>query len=86
MAKRRVRKRVLAGGHDIPPEVIERRFFRSLYNLMNRYRAVVDRWLVYDNSLEAAPMLIAGGGGAETVILKERKWLRLQRLSAKLQN
>lgn len=43
MSKRRVAERVAHGGHDIPIDVIERRFPRSLNNLFERYAPVVDR-------------------------------------------
>ena len=33
MALRRVAKRVSKGGHNIPPDVIERRYFRGIKNL-----------------------------------------------------
>jgi predicted ABC-type ATPase len=34
-AQRRVSARVRAGGHNIPSEVVKRRFYRSLWNLQN---------------------------------------------------
>ena len=42
LARRRVARRVKEGGHSIPDNVIERRFYRSLDNLVHRYRRVVD--------------------------------------------
>lgn len=47
----RVRKRVAAGGHDIPEETIRRRFERSLEYLETRYKPIVDEWYIW-NSLE----------------------------------
>jgi predicted ABC-type ATPase len=49
----RVRRRVAAGGHDIPPDVVARRFGRSLEYLEKYYKPVVDEWYVY-NSLEGS--------------------------------
>lgn len=63
LAKRRVARRVKEGGHSIPDNVIERRFYRSLVNLIHRYRAVVDEWFVYDNSELKTPALVAHGRG-----------------------
>lgn len=51
LAKERVKSRVEAGGHNIPPDVIEQRYERSLKNLMNLYLSICDTWLVFDNSL-----------------------------------
>jgi predicted ABC-type ATPase len=45
----RVRRRVAAGGHDIPVPTIRRRFTRSLQCLEQYYKAVVDEWFVYDS-------------------------------------
>jgi predicted ABC-type ATPase len=45
----RVRRRVAAGGHDVPEAVIRRRFARSLDCLEHRYKPLVDEWYVYDS-------------------------------------
>ncbi len=49
MAIARVAQRVAQGGHDIPEDVIRRRFASGQANLA-RYCALVDDWDVYDNS------------------------------------
>jgi predicted ABC-type ATPase len=49
----RVRRRVAAGGHDIPEGVIRRRFAKSLNYLDSRYKPIVDEWYVWD-SLEGS--------------------------------
>ena len=49
-AARRVAQRVKNGGHDIPDEVIRRRFKRGIYNLVNLYLPVCDDALVYNNA------------------------------------
>ena len=81
LAKRRVAKRVKEGGHSIPDNVIERRFYRSLNNLMERYRKVVDEWFVYDNSELKTPALVAYGKGEKMNLIEERKWQRLLKLA-----
>jgi predicted ABC-type ATPase len=53
----RVAVRVRQGGHDIPEEVIRRRFDAGLRNLEQAYKAAVDAWAVYDNSGEK-PILL----------------------------
>ena len=45
----RVRRRVEAGGHGIPEDIIRRRFSRSLECLEQRYKRVVDEWYIYDS-------------------------------------
>lgn len=81
LAKRRVARRVKEGGHTIPENVIERRFYRSLDNLINRYRVAVDEWLVYDNSEMQAPVLVAYGSNTALKIIEEQKWQRLLKLA-----
>ena len=45
----RVRRRVAAGGHNIPPEVIERRFHKSLDYFERIYKPLVDTWHVWES-------------------------------------
>lgn len=45
----RVRQRVAQGGHNIPEEVIRRRFEAGRENFWGLYTARVDRWTMYDN-------------------------------------
>lgn len=49
MAVERVRSRVAKGGHNIPVDVIERRYFKALKNLP-RFLVIVNDWYLYDNS------------------------------------
>ena len=60
----RVAKRVSKGGHNIPLDVIERRYYRGIANLVNLYIQVVDDWTVVDN-LDAVPDTIAQGKANE---------------------
>ena len=50
MAVARVAQRVLEGGHDVPEEVIRRRFDAGRRNFEQIYRGLVDGWILYDNS------------------------------------
>ncbi len=45
----RVRRRVEQGGHDIPIDAIRRRFQKSLDNLENLYKPLVDEWYVWES-------------------------------------
>lgn len=57
MSKLRVAERVAHGGHNIPLSDIERRFPRSLHNLLYEYSHVVDRCVCFMNDSEE-PVLI----------------------------
>jgi predicted ABC-type ATPase len=59
MAIKRVAIRVKQGGHNVPEEVIRRRFVHGLTNF-ERYKLLVDSWQLYDNS-EIPTILIAEG-------------------------
>ncbi len=50
LAKERVKIRVSEGGHNIQPEVIERRYSRGIKNLFEIYLPIVDGALLFDNS------------------------------------
>jgi len=58
LAKKRVQKRVLEGGHNIDPMVIERRYLSGIRNLFDIYLPIVDEVLIFDNS-EGVHELIA---------------------------
>lgn len=45
----RVRKRVEAGGHSIPPEIIARRFGKSAYYFEKVYKPIVNQWYVWES-------------------------------------
>ncbi len=51
LAKERVKTRVLEGGHNIEPDIIERRYYRGLKNLFDIYLPIVDGAFLFDNSL-----------------------------------
>jgi predicted ABC-type ATPase len=46
----RVRQRVSLGGHDVPEEVIRRRFEQGWINFQTLYRPLVNAWVVFDSS------------------------------------
>ena len=58
IAKKRVKIRVSVGGHNIEPEVIERRYIRGIINLFDIYLPIVDGAFIFDNS-EAKYELLA---------------------------
>jgi predicted ABC-type ATPase len=50
LALGRIRERVSEGGHDVPAGDVRRRFNRSIYNLFNIYRPLLDSWMLFNNS------------------------------------
>jgi predicted ABC-type ATPase len=61
MAIERVAARVSQGGHDVPEDVIRRRFWTSSHNFNELYRPLVDVWALYDNSGDSPALLGQGG-------------------------
>ncbi len=60
LAMRRVAERVSKGGHDIPEEIIRRRYTAGINNLFKLFMPVVDYWALFDNS-QADRLKIASG-------------------------
>src|SRR5437773_284144 len=56
-AIRRVRQRVIEGGHDVPAEDIRRRFTRSIQHLLDDYASLATKWFLWDNSTPPAKLL-----------------------------
>ena len=75
IAKFRVAKRVAEGGHNIPLDVIHRRYLRGLQNLKG-YISIVDAWFVYDNS-RGEYELIAKKSGETKEIINFETWQRI---------
>lgn len=75
LAIERVRMRVAQGGHNIPTDIIERRYHKALHNLP-KFMDLVDDWYLYDNS-ESYYELIAKRVNAEQIILNFEKYNQL---------
>lgn len=48
VALARVAERVRQGGHNVPEDVIRRRFAAGLENFELVYKSIVDKWTLYD--------------------------------------
>lgn len=51
VAQMRVARRVAEGGHNIPDDVIDRRYRMGIVNLFEVFMPIVDYWTVVDNSM-----------------------------------
>jgi predicted ABC-type ATPase len=58
LAIERIADRVKRGGHNVPPDIVKRRFKRGIGNLFHVYRLLCDVWILFDNSTES-PEVIA---------------------------
>lgn len=59
-AEQRVATRVASGGHDIPKEVINQRYWRGIQNLFDIFVSLVDSWSLYDNTDETKAIVENG--------------------------
>jgi predicted ABC-type ATPase len=78
LAIERVRTRVSEGGHNIPEEVIRRRFFRGIYNLTNKFAAICDYWIVINNSSRPFTFVAEGQGAEDLRIHDEMIWKQIK--------
>jgi predicted ABC-type ATPase len=79
LAVQRVRARVHAGGHDVPEQVIRRRYAAGLRNFSKLYRPLANTWAVYDNSDSPSPIMIAQGGQEDgSNIIHAERWQSFQ--------
>lgn len=73
----RVAKRVSQGGHNIPLEVIHRRFHAGLQNLFQLYIPVVDYWALYDNSTVPSAKIACGWKDQRVNVVDETRYIDL---------
>lgn len=57
LAKKRVELRVKEGGHNIPKDVINRRYIKGIRNLFSIYLPICDYTIIFDNS-RPEPVLV----------------------------
>ena len=68
LAKKRVKTRVLEGGHFIAPEVIDRRYWLGITCLFDRYLPLADEAFIFDNSSGKPVPLAEKSGGSFSII------------------
>lgn len=74
MAVDRVAKRVSMGGHNIPTDVVHRRYERALGNLFTLYLPICDSFLIINNSGEGPVEIAQGGLLKTTIVLDQTLW------------
>lgn len=73
----RVKDRVEHGGHDIPNDVIVRRYYRSIKNFLTYYADIVDNWFLFDNSGKHSDLVAEKISGTQVDILDASLWLTI---------
>jgi predicted ABC-type ATPase len=77
MAIDRVAERVSRGGHHIPDDVVKRRYYRGINNLLNLYTPVCDNWMVIDNRNMYPEVIGQSSDELGEVILNTDIWLSI---------
>lgn len=72
LAKRRVEQRVKQGGHNIKEDIIERRYFKGIKNLKEKFLTLCDEWVICDNS-ENEIDVIAKYSKGELIVFNNKK-------------
>lgn len=84
LAHERVQKRVSEGGHDIPPEVIERRYANGLKNLFSIYLELANQVLIFDNSIGTQFLIAEKIKNEQINIIDKEKYKQLKRTADEL--
>lgn len=78
LAIQRVAERVSKGGHNIPIDVIRRRYKAGISNLFNIFMKEVDLWMIYDNSCTPRSFVAKGGKAIEDEIILETTFNKIK--------
>ncbi|MBQ2969482.1 MAG: zeta toxin family protein [Bacteroidaceae bacterium] len=79
LAINRVAERVSKGGHNIPQDVIRRRYVAGIANLFGRFMDEVDLWMIYDNSRTPRTFVAKGGKSLATSVESEMLFSKIKR-------
>jgi predicted ABC-type ATPase len=74
LAITRVALRVASGGHDIPEDVIRRRYERGRKNFVELYSKLADCWQVYDNSIHNQLIAFSNNNNQTITIINSDIW------------
>ena len=74
LAIKRVKDRVAAGGHNIPDNVVRRRYTMGLQYFFDTYSPICDKWILADNS--RSPFTIVAEGTKKLKYIKDNEKFR----------
>ena len=74
----RVAERVSKGGHNIPSNVIRRRYQEGIDNLFHIYMPIVDTWVLVNNSMTPRSIVATGGRNQQTEINDEVEFKNIE--------
>ena len=77
LAITRVALRVASGGHNIPEDVIRRRYYRGRKNFLELYSKIANHWQVYDNSSNNQLVAFSSDRDQSVTIIKTDIWQQI---------
>lgn len=81
MAVLRVQDRVNMGGHHVPADTVERRYYGGIRNFFELYQALATSWRVYNNAERFGARLIASGGiSKKERVYRAKEWKAIKAL------
>ncbi len=78
LAVNRVAERVSKGGHNIPRDVIFRRYSKGINNLFKLFMDKVDVWAIYDNSQYKRERIAFGGNNIKQIVNNIEKFNKIK--------
>ena len=79
IALQRVSERVKRGGHNIPSDVVERRYYRGISNFFTLFIPVCDAWILADNTFDKLNIIATGEKKLENIIENNDIWDIIQK-------
>lgn len=74
MAEKRVAARVRNGGHNIPKDIIGRRYSRGIENLFKIYIPLSHEWMIFDSSSIEIQLIAKGSTTCTIEVFQNQKW------------
>ncbi len=77
LAVSRVAKRVASGGHNIPEDIIRRRYERGRDNFVELYSPIADYWIVYDNTRQTRSVVAEKTPSRQITVYQPSIWQQI---------
>lgn len=79
LAEKRVELRVKEGGHNIPKDVINRRYLKGIQNLFNIYMPVCDYTMIFDNSRPEPVLVYELEKGTDEIVHDQNRLTKIKK-------
>lgn len=79
LAEKRVELRVKEGGHNIPKEVINRRYFKGIQNLFEIYLPICNYSIIFDNSRPEPVLVYEKEKGAVEIVHDQNRLTNIKK-------